>query len=70
MTNEERIAALQVKVDHLDKTLDAATKKIDDMHDMLMRADGAKWVLIGLASLAGFMAGWAHKLLPFLGGPR
>lgn len=75
MTDGERITALEVKVEHLDRTLLASAKKIDAMHDALQQMTGAKWAvwtLIGTGGLVvGFIVDKLHKLLPFLGaGPR
>lgn len=70
-TDVERIAILEQQMRDMKEDVHETRKKVEAMHDLLTAAKGAKWALLGLASLAGFMAGWAHKLLPFFGaGPK
>lgn len=60
--------ALEVCVRHLSREVHDSTKKLDEMHDVLMQAKGAKWVLLATAGLGGFFAGTLPKLWPFLTG--
>lgn len=57
MTPEERdrLVKLETQFEHLDEKLDEAAKKITEMHDVLMKASGAKWAVIITASVVGFV---------------
>lgn len=70
-TLRERVTRLETKVDHLNEALDKAVTKLDEMHNVMMQAKGARWVLIAAASLAGALAGVAAKFSGLIGGlPR
>jgi hypothetical protein len=67
----ERIAVLEQQMRSMQGDVHETRKKVDAMHDLLMQAKGARWAIVAAASCAGFLAGTAHKLLPFFGiGPR
>jgi hypothetical protein len=67
MTDNERMAILETKVQHLSNQLEDTHRKVDDMHGVLMQAKGARWAILAMAALGGAMASFATKLLP-LGG--
>lgn len=60
----DRVSKLEVKVDHQTDAIEALTKKVDEMHSLFLQAKGARWVVVGLASLGGFLAGKIGFLLP------
>jgi hypothetical protein len=67
----ERIAALEVKVEHLEE----AAKKIDAMYEDFQQMKGAKWavwtLMLAGGAVAGFVVDKLHKLLPYFNmGPR
>jgi len=68
MTNEEllreRVAKLEVQMAHLSEKLDDTYKKVEEMHEILLQAKGARWVIVGLAGVAGLASGLATKLMP------
>lgn len=67
----ERIATLEAEMRSMKDDVHETRKKVEAMHDLLMQAKGARWAIIAAASLTGFLAGWAHKLLPYFNvGPR
>jgi len=66
-TDGERIAALEVKVQHLTKLVERQGQKIDEMLAVLNQAKGAKYVIIGGAAIVGALTSFAAKWLPFLG---
>jgi hypothetical protein len=67
----ERIAILEQQMRDMTDDVHETRKKVDAMHDLLMQAKGARWAIVAAASLAGFLAGAVHKLLPLVGaGPR
>lgn len=61
----DRVIALEVKVDNLKTADEARDKKIDEMHDVLMQAKGARYVIVGAAAVAGAVTGFLVKLVPF-----
>lgn len=65
----ERLAALEVKVQHLTERHEDSSKKVDEMHAVLMQAKGARWAVLGMATLGGAMAGFASKWLPMFQPP-
>lgn len=67
----ERIAALEVQVDHLTKQVDDTHLKVEAVLALLQQAKGVRWIIVTGAALAGFIASFATNLAPWLGiGPR
>ncbi len=66
-TQRERMVALEIRVDTMEENFRDMRIKIDEMHNVLMQAKGARWMLIVLCSLGGFAAGIAAKLAPIFG---
>lgn len=62
MTPEERIVRLETKFEHMDEKMDAAAKKIDEMHTVLMKAKGARWAVIATASVVTFLITTATQM--------
>ena len=69
MTNEEllreRVAKLEVQMIHLSEKLDDTYNKVEEMHAILLQAKGARWVIVGLAGVAGLASGLVAKLMPW-----
>lgn len=53
----ERLTALEKDFEHLSVQVDEMSKKVSAVHDLLMQATGAKWAVIGLATLGGAIGG-------------
>ena len=72
MTNEEllreRVAKLEVQMTHLSEKLDDTHKKVEEMHAILLQAKGARWVIVGLAGVAGLASGLVAKVDAVVGG--
>ena len=67
----ERIAKLEVQMAHLSEKLDDTHKKVEEMHAILLQAKGTRWVIVGLAGVAGVALGSVAKLMPWSGArPR
>jgi hypothetical protein len=68
MTNEEllreRVAKLEVQIEHFATKLDDMHSKVEEMHAILLQARGARWVIVGLAGLAGLASGLISRLMP------
>lgn len=54
---DARIAVLETKHDHLEKQIVKMSEQVDEMHSVLLQAKGARWAILAVAGLAGFMAG-------------
>lgn len=65
---EARIAVLEATQRHLEGKVDSMSTKVDEMHSLLMQARGARWAILGVASLAGFLAGKASFLFSLFNG--
>jgi hypothetical protein len=67
MTSDiERIAILEQQVRDMRDDVHETRKKVEQLHDMMMRADGARYVIIGAAALAGSMTGFLVKFIPWI----
>lgn len=69
MTHEEmlreRVAKLEVQMEYLAAKLDDTFQKVEEMHAILLQAKGARWVLVGLAGIAGLVSGIIAKAMPW-----
>jgi phage shock protein A len=69
MTHEEllreRVAKLEVQMEHLAAKLDDTHQKVEEMHAILLQAKGARWVIVGLAGIAGLASGLLAKAMPW-----
>ncbi|WP_454626985.1 hypothetical protein [Bradyrhizobium cenepequi] len=61
----DRVIRLETQVDHMNEQLNDMQGKVNAMHDLLMQARGMRYLIIGMAALAGFFASFAAKYLPF-----
>jgi hypothetical protein len=61
----DRVIRMEAEVDNLEKKVDHMSTKIDDMHDVLMQARGARYILAASAAVAGGIAGFLVKITPF-----
>lgn len=71
----ERITRLEAQVEHMAERMESAqvkaeetAKLVRELHDLFQQARGAKWAIVGMASLAGFLAGKFGSLATFFGG--
>ena len=64
---EERIAVLEANHRHAETKIDKMADKVDEMHELLLQARGARFAIIGVASLAGFLSGKIGTLVAALG---
>ena len=60
----ERVAKLEVQMTALNEKLDDTNKRAEEMHAMLLQAKGARWVIVGLAGVAGMASGLVAKSVP------
>ena len=68
MTSDaERIAVLETQMRHIDEKLDENSKKLDEIHYAFMQAKGAKWIVVGMATIGGAVTAFLVKMIPFTG---
>ncbi|HEY7246278.1 MAG TPA: hypothetical protein VH678_20585 [Xanthobacteraceae bacterium] len=53
----ERLAVLEEKVRCIETTLKDVSVEVHEIHDLLMKARGARWLVAAAASIAGFCSG-------------
>ena len=67
MTHEEilreRVAKPEVQMMHLSEKVDDTHKKVEEIHAILLQAKGARWVIVGLVSVAGLASGLVAKFM-------
>lgn len=71
----DRTIRLEAQVEHLSSKLDAVSRQVAEMHELLTQAKGAKWALITLVTfgnafvgVAGFIAAKSYGLIDWAGG--
>lgn len=52
-------------MDGVQKTIDDMSRKVSVMHDIMMQAKGARWLLLGAAGIIGFLTSLIGKVVPF-----
>ena len=70
MTPEERdrLIKLETKFEHLEEKLNDTHTKVTQIHEVLLQAKGARWVIIGAATFSGAVTALLVTFLPFAGG--
>lgn len=64
MTDGERITALEVEIKHMAENMDAMTAQLKEVHDLLLKAKGAKWAILAFAALGGGISAKIAGILP------
>ena len=59
----ERLAIVEQKVSHVEAELAKVSRKVDEMHAILLQARGVRWAVIAVSGLVGFLAGISHWLI-------
>lgn len=62
----QRLTRLEVQFEHIKEELKDTHDKVTAMHDILLQAKGAKWVIVGTATIASAITATIIKVLPFL----
>lgn len=62
----ERIARLEANQEHMTRQVAAMSVQLAEVHELLLKAKGARWAIIGVATAGGFIAAKAGAFLPFL----
>ena len=64
---EERIAVLEANQQFIKEQLAEMNKTLKQINEIMLKASGAKWAILGVASLAGFMSGKLGAFIAALG---
>ena len=64
----ERLIKLEAEFDHMVKAQEETSLLVKEMHALLMQAKGAKWAILGMATLGGFVSAKLSSLLPWFAG--
>jgi hypothetical protein len=59
----ERLAIVEQKVSHVEAELAKVSRKVDEMHAILLQARGVRWAVIAVSGVVGFLAGISHWLI-------
>ncbi len=64
---EERIAVLEANQVYMKHQLENMNETLQELRDLMLTAKGAKWAILGVASVAGFMSGKIGSVIAALG---
>lgn len=64
---EERIAVLEANQQFMRDQLIEMNATLKQINELMLTAKGAKWAILGVASMAGFLSGKAGAVLAALG---
>jgi hypothetical protein len=65
-TQQERAAVFEEKLISLESRMVKIEGKVDEMHNILMQAKGARWAILGVAGMAGFLSAKLTNIFPAL----
>jgi hypothetical protein len=51
----ERIAVLETTQEHMQVTIDKMAAQLNEVHNLLIAAKGARWAVVGVAMFIGFI---------------
>lgn len=67
----DKVIALERDMQHISDKVDEMASQVKEMHELLMRARGAKWAIVGMASIGGFISAKLSAFMPWFGNlPR
>ncbi len=58
----DKVIRLEAEVEGVREDIAEMKKHVKAMHDLLMQAKGARWAIVGLATLGGILAGRLPEL--------
>lgn len=63
----DRVVRLEVEMDHMDQKFTSMSKKVDEMHEVLLKGRGAYWSLLALVAIVpSSVTAAAMKLIPVI----
>ena len=64
----DRMARLETNISHMSVALERNTEMLETLNNVLQHARGAKWALMLIASIAGFLGSKIGAVLEFMVG--
>jgi predicted esterase YcpF (UPF0227 family) len=64
----DRVIRLEAKVEEMARQQAETNQKVTAMHELLMQARGAKYVIVGSAAIGGFLSAKLAHFLPWMNG--
>ncbi len=64
----DRIARLETNISYMSVALERNTEMLETLNNVLQQARGAKWALMLIASIAGFLGSKIGAVLEFMVG--
>lgn len=66
-TESERLVKLETEFEHMAAKVDHMAKQVEEMHSLLLQAKGARWAVLGMATIGGFLSAKIGALIPWIG---
>lgn len=63
----ERIAVLETTQEHMQETIDKMAGQLNEVHNLLVAAKGARWAVVGVAMLIGFVLANLNNVASLVG---
>ena len=63
---DERAAILETKQQHYEEKIDKMSAQLDEVHEVLLRAKGIRWIIVTVSSVVGFVLGVAGSVYAFI----
>lgn len=63
----DRVIRLEAEVENLENAVHSMSHKVDQMHEVLMQAKGARYVIVAAAAVAGGITSFLIKMVPWAG---
>jgi predicted esterase YcpF (UPF0227 family) len=62
----DRVIRLEAEMSGMRRDFEDMSEKVTEMHALLLQAKGARWVIIGAATVGGFFAAKMAAWLPWI----
>lgn len=64
----DRVIRMESKVEQLERKIDDLDAKVTEMHQLLTQAKGARWMLMLMIGVGGFVAGKVTPIIQYVMG--
>lgn len=61
----DRVIALERDMQHMSGKVDEMAEQVKEMHELLTQARGAKWAILAMAGIGGFISAKLSAFIPF-----
>ena len=61
------VAILKRDYQHMREKVDRMAEQVDDLHELMTKAKGARWAILTFVAIGGFVAGKLGSIFPMLG---